>query len=507
MKKIVTAILFTALGAIAGAQTVIERYTAGGHPEGTFYYLPKTALRISIMVEKTQYTPGSMCMYADKYLRIKNVRQTADVSHKVIGIRISPYAVADTAKCYTVKYNGKSVGTNMQLSEDGCLLAVNTENTVPAPPTEFTPSPKPQLPSPNSYLSEEILSAGSTAKMAQLIAQDIYDIRDSKNQLTRGQADFMPKDGEQLRLMLAQLTAQENAMASMFTGTVERDTVEHIINICPMEETGKQILFRLSKQLGMVDSDDLSGTPYYIYIGSGRKHAAVVNTHHLGTFGGVATEYKQQFLALIIHRHDVYLSHMSAEVCHRLVPVKHGRQLYHDRLCLLKQQRQKGNGVGSAVGNGKGAPAVSVAPRRVEIDYINRSQVAQALHTVATHHLGMSQPQQGEVVAGNGTQLRIALNIRCLGKTGGKIGEIHSKAPGKVGKAAGTGGRMTGASSKTVGTDGRAAGTGSEQRCLIKGGLLAGTLLHGQRRRIKHALHPTPLRQLAARLLIARNLL
>lgn len=266
MKKIVTAILFAALGASAGAQTVIERYTAGGHPEGTFYYLPKTALHISIMVEKTQYTPGSMCMYADKYLRIKNVRQTADVSHKVIGIRISPYAVADTAKCYTVKYNGKSVGTNMQLSEDGCLLAVNTENTVPAPPTEFTPSPKPQLPSPNSYLSEEILSAGSTAKMAQLIAQDIYDIRDSKNQLTRGQADFMPKDGEQLRLMLAQLTAQENAMASMFTGTVERDTVEHIINICPMEETGKQILFRLSKQLGMVDSDDLSGTPYYIYI-------------------------------------------------------------------------------------------------------------------------------------------------------------------------------------------------------------------------------------------------
>ena len=139
MKKIVTAILFAALGASAGAQTVIERYTAGGHPEGTFYYLPKTALHISIMVEKTQYTPGSMCMYADKYLRIKNVRQNTDVSHKVIGIKISPYAVADTAKCYTVKYNGKSVGTNMQLSEDGCLLAVNTENTVPATPTVFTP--------------------------------------------------------------------------------------------------------------------------------------------------------------------------------------------------------------------------------------------------------------------------------------------------------------------------------------------------------------------------------
>jgi len=266
MKKIVTAILFAALGTNAGAQTVIERYTAGGHPEGTFYYLPKTALRISILVEKTQYTPGSMCMYADKYLRVKNVRQNADVSHKVIGIKITPFAVADTAKCYTVRYNGKSVGTNMQLSDDGCLLAVNTETTVPDMPAIFKPSAKPQQPSPETYLSEEILSAGSTAKMAQLTAQDIYDIRDSKNQLTRGQADFMPKDGEQLRLMLAQLTAQENAMTSMFTGTVERDTVEQIINICPMEEVNKMVLFRLSKQLGIVDSDDLSGTPYYIYI-------------------------------------------------------------------------------------------------------------------------------------------------------------------------------------------------------------------------------------------------
>lgn len=267
MKKIVIATLFATIGATAGAQTVIEKYTAGGNPEGTFYYLPKTALRISVMVEKTQYTPGSLCMYADKFLRIKDVRQSASMSNKVISIKITPFAMADTAKCYTVKYAGKSVGTNMQLSEEGCLLAVNTENTATAAtPAIFKPSPKPQLPSPNSYLSEEILSAGSTAKMAQLIAQDIYEIRDSKNQLTRGQADFMPKDGEQLRLMLAQLTSQEKAMVSMFTGTVERDTTEHIINICPMNELNKQVLFRLSKQLGMVDSDDLSGTPYYIYI-------------------------------------------------------------------------------------------------------------------------------------------------------------------------------------------------------------------------------------------------
>lgn len=254
------------LGTASFAQTQIEKYSAGGQPQGTFYYLPKTALRISVLVEKATYTPGKFCMYADKYLRLRDVKQSPDVSHRVLKVSITPYAVADTAKCYMVKYSGKSVGTNMQLSDDGCLLAVNTEVAPAAAPAAFIPQPKRKLPDPYTYLSEEILSAGSTAKMAQLTAQDIYDIRDSKNQLTRGQAEFMPKDGEQLKLMLAQLNLQDEAMTGMFAGTVSRDTTEYVIGICPDSELDKQILFRLSRQLGMVDKDDLAGTPYYIYI-------------------------------------------------------------------------------------------------------------------------------------------------------------------------------------------------------------------------------------------------
>lgn len=47
-------------------------------------------------------------------------------------------------------------------------------------------------------MTEEILIAGSTAKMAELVAKEIYNIRESKNSLTRGQADYMPKDGAAL---------------------------------------------------------------------------------------------------------------------------------------------------------------------------------------------------------------------------------------------------------------------------------------------------------------------
>jgi len=265
MRNIAIAGLMT-LATASPAQTQIERYRAGGQPQGTFYYLPKTALRVSVLVEKTTYTPGKLCMYADKYLRLKDVGQKPEVSHRVTAVSITPYAVADTTKCYTVKYSGKSVGTNMQLSDDGCLLAVNTETAQPQQPEAFLPAPKPTQPDPYSYLNEETLSAGSMGKFAQLAAQDIYDIRESKNQLVRGQAEFMPKDGEQLKLMLSQLTMQDEAMTSLFAGTVSRDTTEHIINICTNSELDREILFRLSRQLGMVDNDDLAGAPYYIYI-------------------------------------------------------------------------------------------------------------------------------------------------------------------------------------------------------------------------------------------------
>ena len=33
---------------------------------GTTYYLPKTALRVTMLIEKTTYTPGQFAMYANR---------------------------------------------------------------------------------------------------------------------------------------------------------------------------------------------------------------------------------------------------------------------------------------------------------------------------------------------------------------------------------------------------------------------------------------------------------
>jgi len=250
------------------AQTYLSNYIPGVTSDGAIYFLPKTAINVTIQVEKTTYTPGDLCIYSERYLRVKDVPTEPSVNYRIIAFHEQAVAVADTTKGYAITFNPKSAATNVRLSDDGILLAINAD---PLPQQFDNDVPQHtgiimQLPNPRQYMSAEILAAGSTAKMAQLTAQDIYDIRESRNLLVRGQADNMPKDGEQLRLMLNQLELQNLSLTSLFTGVQTKDTTEYSFTIIPDEPIKQKILFRFSKRLGLVDADDLAGEPYYINV-------------------------------------------------------------------------------------------------------------------------------------------------------------------------------------------------------------------------------------------------
>lgn len=260
-------IICSVLFSPAGAQTQLSEYKPGVTPEGAVYFLPKTALHINVRVEKTTYQPGDFAAYAQRFLRLNNVSLEPSVSYQVIGITQTPYAVADTTKGYAVKFNARSVAANVALADDGRLLAINAEPSyLSQQPLPFVPAVKAPMVNPRQYMNEEILAAGSTAKMAELTAREIYDLRENRNMLIKGQADFMPQDGMQMKLMLSQIDEQDRALTSLFQGTVVRDTVEYMIAVVPSAPINREVVFRLSQVSGLVDADDLSGTPYYISI-------------------------------------------------------------------------------------------------------------------------------------------------------------------------------------------------------------------------------------------------
>ena len=76
---------------------------------------------------------------------------------------------------------------------------------------------------------------------------------------------------------------------AQFTGTVRRDTTQHVLTLCPEREMKHEVLFRISRRLGLVDSDDLSGIPYYIDLKNlnPAEHPAPENKKPTGFFVNV----------------------------------------------------------------------------------------------------------------------------------------------------------------------------------------------------------------------------
>ena len=100
----------------AKAQTESSFYQPGVTPEGAVYFLPKTAVKVIVQVEKKTYTPGDFCKYAERFLRIKNVSSTPSVSYRITSIRQEAVAVADTSKRYAVEFNAKTSASNESCS-------------------------------------------------------------------------------------------------------------------------------------------------------------------------------------------------------------------------------------------------------------------------------------------------------------------------------------------------------------------------------------------------------
>lgn len=234
--------------------------------EGIAYFLPKTQVRVTITAQKTIFTPGEFCQYANRYLRLNDVSSQAETKWDIKGIHVETYGVPDSTKAYIIKLKDKSVASNIALNDRGIVIAINTDaprqqkaSHKPAPPTVSNDNPR-------EFMTEEILSAGSSAKMAELTAKEILNIRESKNSIVRGNADNLPKDGESLKLMLANLDRQEKALTAAFTGSTSTEEKQFTFDVTPSADIKGQVVARFSRLLGVLPTDNYAGEPIYIDI-------------------------------------------------------------------------------------------------------------------------------------------------------------------------------------------------------------------------------------------------
>ncbi len=268
MRHRIPALFILLLGMSAVAQTTVTPYTPGVTTEGAAYYLPKTAINVSITTEKTTYTPGELCQYAERYLRLTGISNREDCYHTIQSATITAEGLPDVSKLYHILFSTGSVAPLVTLSETGVLQSIN----VAAAPTTETPAEAPaeqsakKTPSARSFMTEEMLMTGSKAKLAELVAKEIYNIRESRNLIIRGQGEHMPQDGESFRIILAGLDEQEQAFMQLFTGVLTKEVSTQTYQVIPDTVADKLILGRFSRKLGLLHGDDLAGSPLYIDI-------------------------------------------------------------------------------------------------------------------------------------------------------------------------------------------------------------------------------------------------
>lgn len=271
MKKIILTVLGLACMVVPARSQATKVLTAEKSNEyGLLYSLPMTALEIEVTATHQVGKQGPYYAYAKKSIGTESVVKEDFEKWTVTDVKVRPYGVSDSSTQYLMQLRPGAT-TFIAVDSDGMLLSINKELDAKQIDSQSTPSNQQVVwPTGNEYLEfvdQDFVASKSSAKQAQLLAETLMEVRDSKLSLTRGTADVMPADGKQMELMLASLGKQEEALTRAFTGSVTTEIVTRKFSFVPEGEV-REILFRISDFAGFVAPDDLSGDPVYIEIKS-----------------------------------------------------------------------------------------------------------------------------------------------------------------------------------------------------------------------------------------------
>lgn len=266
IKYYITLVLVLAsTGIICGQST--QRLTAGKSNEyGLIYSLPLTAVDIYLEAELSEETPGEFSNYARRHLGISSAVSTPSRRARLLSALIVPRGVANPESRWLAQFKtGSSV--YVTLSGDNIPLALNADavSSVSRPTIpearEAAPSPL-DGPAASQAVTADMARSASVSKKAELAAQRIFELRETRSDILSGQTDNPPADGKAMQLVLDNLQAQEAALTAMFAGVRSSHTVVRKVTFMPdSTDVSGRVVARLSTVDGIIDASNLAGAP------------------------------------------------------------------------------------------------------------------------------------------------------------------------------------------------------------------------------------------------------
>lgn len=262
---------------VSGQTKVVKKNAVKANNYGVTYSLPQTSLVVNAEVTKVTCKAGPYYQYAEKYLGVKDAVREDKLYYELGKVSLFNKGIPDPDNTYVVEFKSGTVAPYAYLTEEGLLCSINAEYTPEETELDILKksSGKTVTGTDVSVFSEELLMAGTVAKQAEVAAKQIYRIRESRMNILTGDADNLPADGAAMKIVMEQLEGQEKSLIELFTGIVSSTTERHEVTIVPHDNIEKDVLFRFSTQLGIVDADDLGGSPVYMNLKATEKAAVL----------------------------------------------------------------------------------------------------------------------------------------------------------------------------------------------------------------------------------------
>lgn len=250
------------------AQTSVTPFDAANdYLNGITYSLPKNQVNITITARCTIEKPGPFYQYAERYLATKEIITINNETWQIDNIEIKSNAIADPNRTFQVAIDNKGIANNITYAHDNIIAGVNVLSDWLDKSDESDESDKADktIKFDYSVLNEDALVATSIPKMAEMVARQIYHIRESRTALLSADLDQIP-DGKALKTMLAQLDKEEAELVAFFVGKSTSYTVTKTYSITPDDDLKDYVIARISVSEGLTSAGNVIGEPIYLNV-------------------------------------------------------------------------------------------------------------------------------------------------------------------------------------------------------------------------------------------------
>jgi len=259
------------------------------------YCLPRNIIRINIEVTKTTYKPGPYYEYAEKYLGIKEVIKTGKKVFRITNIDIKTYAEPDSSLYYLIFSKGKNIAELLTLTEEGMLLAVNsdidnnkyqpvvnlnelsrgekqikyTDLSVKRNFREESSTMTKRVKKDTSYIKIPVQKTSIIKKSIQEKAEEaanfMIKLRKRRFKLIAGIYEKFP-ESEALNTMICELDSLENEYLSLFTGKTITEVMNYSYDHVPGQNNSPVSLCYFSEENGISADNTNKGKPVLIEV-------------------------------------------------------------------------------------------------------------------------------------------------------------------------------------------------------------------------------------------------